>query len=100
MIKPDDLKDKALHSPSGMAETAAASTTPMPTLEQIGALMIGVRDDVAIIMGEVPEDVELIAVKVLYKVKHETIGNNKNYFAIATRQLVDPKYESVVADLL
>jgi len=102
MMKPDDLKDRALQSPDGVAVgTPIQSITPMPSLEQVGALMVAVRDDVARATGiPVPEDVQLIAVKVIYKIHAEQIAENKLYTAVATRYLIDPFYENIVKDIL
>jgi|WetSurMetagenome_2_1015567.scaffolds.fasta_scaffold79691_5 hypothetical protein len=97
-----DLKDEALQSPDGMAiGDPVASGAPMPSLEQVGTLMIAVRDDIARALNiPVPENVCLVAVKVIYVVHTERVDENKVFATIANRQLVDPFYENILRGVL
>ena len=95
---PKELKKAVDASEDGSIYAEIPANSPMPPLEQVGALFVNVRDDIAKTTDVVPEDVILIAVKVVYKIGDEKVGRGA-YYAIGSRELIDPKYAHILQEI-
>ena len=95
---PRDMKRAVDRSPNGSVYIENAALVPFPSLVDIGALFVSVRDDIAKTVHKEPEDVILIGVRVFYKVGAE-IDGHAHYFAIGSRASYDPEFEHILNEV-
>jgi hypothetical protein len=97
---PKDLKD--------VVDSAAEDNTDVnfdipagidiPELQWFERKMLGVRDDIAGQIGAEPEDVQLIGIRVFFKIGEE-VDRNSEYIAIATRQKYNLDYQHILEQM-
>jgi hypothetical protein len=82
----------------GSLYTEIVANAEMPSLLQFGAWLVNVRDDIAKTADIIPEEVQLIGVKVFYKIGQESDGDGA-YYALGTRVQYDPVYLHVLQEI-
>lgn len=95
---PKDMKRAVDASPSGSIYIENEALVPFPDLDRVGALFVGVRDDIARTVRSEPEEITLIGVRVFYKIGKEVEGH-VHYYAIGSRALYDPEYEHILGEI-
>jgi len=98
MPMPDDIKNAVDDSPEGDLTYSVPAGADIPDLVWFEQKMMKVRDDIARHTGAEPENVQLIGIRVFYKVGEE-IEDGKSYFAVGTRCKYDPRYEKILEQL-
>jgi hypothetical protein len=95
---PRDMKRAVDRSPNGSVYIENDALTPFPDLIDVGAIFVGVRDDIARTVKKEPEDIVLIGVRVFYKIGAESEGL-AHYYAIGSRASYDPEFEHILQEI-
>jgi len=98
MPVPKKIKDAVDNAVENELDIEMPADIDIPPLEWFDMNMVKVRDDIAKHAGAVPEDVQLIGIKVFYKIGEERT-QGREYFAVGVRCKYDPRYLEMLEQL-